>query len=151
MFLGVAATGWTVKSIDLDGEDVTDEPIDLTSRPAVSGVVIRLTDKTTQISGRVSDSRDQRTRECAVVFQSADVREPLVASRLMRVVRCDSSGAFQTSGMRPGRYVVTAVTSVDQGYQYEPEFQQQLRRASESFTIREGETITLDLKLTSGL
>jgi hypothetical protein len=43
--------------------------------------------------------------------------------------------------------VVTAVTAVDQGNQYEPEFQQQLRRASESFTIREGETLTLDLKL----
>jgi hypothetical protein len=147
IFFGLSFSRWMIKSISLDGEDVTDEPIDLTDRPAAAGIEIRLTDKMTQISGHVSDSRGQRTRECAVVFQSADVREPLVAARLMRVVRCDSSGVFQTGGMRPGRYVVTAVTSVDQGYQYEPEFQQQLRRAAESFTIREGETMTLDLKL----
>jgi uncharacterized protein (DUF2141 family) len=151
MFFGFSNAAWTITSISLDGEDVTDEPIDLTGRPSAPGMVIRLTDKTTQISGHVTDGRGQTTRECAVVFQSAEVREPIVAARLMRVVRCDSSGAFRTAGMRPGRYVVTAVTSVDRGYQYDPEFQQQLRRASESFTIREGETMTLDLKLTSGL
>jgi hypothetical protein len=151
MFLAIAGAGWTIKSISLDGEDVTDAPIDLTGRPSVAGLVIRVTDKMTQVSGHVSDARGQPTRECAVVFQPAEAREPVVASRLMRVVRCDSRGAFRTSGMRPGQYVATAVTSVDQGRQYEPEFQQELRRASQSFTIREGETMTLDLKLTSGL
>jgi len=52
-------------------------------------------------------------------------------------------------GMRPGRYVVTAIMSIEQGRQFEPEFQEQLRRASESLTIREGEMLTLDLKLSS--
>ncbi len=148
MFFDFSGAGWSITTISLDGEDVTDDPIDLTGRPSAPGMVIRLTDKTTQISGHVTDGRGQRTRECAVVFQSAKVREPIAAARLMRVVRCDSSGAFRAAGMRPGQYVVTAVTSVDRGYQYEPEFQQQLRRASESFTIREGETMTLELTLT---
>jgi hypothetical protein len=86
-----------------------------------------------------------------VIFQSAEAREPIIASRLLRTVRCDSKGSFQTRGMRPGRYVVTAITSLEQGRQFEPEFQEQLRRASESLNIREGETLALDLKLTSGL
>ena len=150
-FLFSGAAGWTVKSISLDGADVTDEPIDLAGRPLLAGLVIRLTDKTTQISGHVTDNRGQRTRECAVVFQSAEAREPVVASRLMRVVRCDSNGAFRTGGMRPGPYAATAVTSVDQGRQYDPDFQQQLRRDSQSFTIREGETMTLDVTLRNGL
>jgi len=151
MFLLFSAAGWAIKSITLDGEDVIDDPIDLAGKPLVAGVVIRVTDKLTQISGKVSDSRGQRSRECTVVFQPADAREPVVAARLMRVIRCDSAGSFQTRGMRPGRYVVTAVTLLDQGRQFEPEFQEQLRRASESLTIREGEMLTLDLKLTSGL
>ena len=147
---GVAGTGWTVKSIDLDGEDVTDEPIDLTGRPSVSGVVISSDGQDdTDLQPRQRQSRPADSRMRSSVPVSRDPRT-LVASRLMRVVHCDSSGAFQASGMRPGRYVVTAVTTVDQGYQYEPEFQQQLRRASESFTIREGEAMTLDVKL-SGL
>jgi Carboxypeptidase regulatory-like domain len=142
---------WTLKSVTLDGEDVTDEPIDLTGKPLVGPLVIRLTDKLTQISGQVSDARGQRTRECTLVFQSAEEREPVIAARLLRMARCDSSGAFQTRGVRPGRYVVTAVTSLEQGRQFEPEFQRELRRAGQSFTIREGEMLTLDLKLTSGL
>jgi protocatechuate 3,4-dioxygenase beta subunit len=151
MFLLVSAAGWVTKSISLDGEDITDEPIDVTGKQSVSGLVIRLTDKLTQISGQVSDAQNQRTRECAVVFLPAETREPVVAARLTRIVRCTASGSFQTGGMRPGRYVVTAVTSMEQGRQFEPEFQAQLRRASQSLTIREGETLKIDLKLTSGL
>jgi hypothetical protein len=108
---------------------------------------MRVTDKLTQISGQVSDSRGQRTRECTIVFQSAEAREPIVASRWLRTLRCDSSGSFQTQGMRPGSYVVTVIESLEQGRQFEPEFQQQLRRAGQSFSIREGATLTLDLKL----
>jgi hypothetical protein len=83
-----------------------------------------------------------------VVFQSAEAPEPVVAARLVRTVRFDSSGSFQRRGMRPGRYVVTAVTSIDQNRQFEPEFQEQLRRPSEPSRDREGEMLTLDLKLT---
>jgi protocatechuate 3,4-dioxygenase beta subunit len=151
VFLMVSAAGWVVKSISLDGEDVTDEPIDLTGKPSVTGVVIRLTDKLTQISGQVSDSRGQLARECWLVFQSAEEREPIVASRLLRMARCNANGSFLTGGLRPGRYLVTAVTSLEQGRQYEPEFQQELRRAGQSFAIREGEKLNLDVKLTSGL
>ena len=151
VFLIVATTGWVVKSISLDGEDITDEPLELTCKPSIAGVVIRLTDKLTQVSGKVTDARGQPSRECTVLFQPAEVREPVVAARMLRMVRCDSSGSFQTRGMRPGRYVVTAVTSIEQGRQFEPEFQEQLRRASESLNLREGEMLTLDLRLTSGL
>jgi hypothetical protein len=151
VFLLFSATGWVAKSITLDGEDVTDEPIDLTGKQTVDGVVIRLTDKLTQVSGKVSDARGQGTRECTVVFQTAEEREPIVAARLLRLIRCDSTGAFQVRGMRPGRYVVAAVTSIEQGRQNDPEFREQLRRASESLTLREGEMLTLDLRLSTGL
>ena len=151
VFLVVAAGSWMIKSINLDGEDVTDKPIDLTGRQSVTGVVIRLTDKVTQISGQVADARGQRARECTVVFQTAEQHEPIVAARLLRMARCDSSGSFQTRGMRPGQYVVTVVTSIEQGRQNDPEFREQLRRASQSLTIHEGETLALDLRLTSGL
>jgi protocatechuate 3,4-dioxygenase beta subunit len=151
IFLAATVPGWTIKSIALDGEDVTDNTIDLTGKQSVTGVVIRMTDRVAQISGKVSDDRGQPARECTVVFQTAEEREPVVAARLLRTVRCESSGSFTMRGIRPGRYVVTAVTSIEQGRQFEPEYQRDLRRAAQSLVIREGETTTLDLKLTSGL
>ena len=54
-------------------------------------------------------------------------------------------------GMRPGRYIATAVEDLEQGRQFAPEFQEQLRRSAREFSVREGETVTLDLKLTTGL
>src|SRR4029079_1491099 len=95
------------------------EPRDSRANQPLAGLAIRVTDKLTQISGQVSDSRGQRPRECTVVFQSAEAREPVVAARLLRRVRCDSMGSFQMRGMRPGRYVVTAIMSIEQGRQFE--------------------------------
>jgi hypothetical protein len=53
--------------------------------------------------------------------------------------------------MRPGRYVATAVEALEQGRQFAPEFQEQLRHAGREFTVREGESIALDLALASNL
>jgi hypothetical protein len=53
--------------------------------------------------------------------------------------------------MRPGRYLATAIDSLEQGRQFAPEFQEQLRRGGREFSVREGESVTLDLELTPGL
>ena len=53
--------------------------------------------------------------------------------------------------MRPGRYVATAIESLEQGRQFAPEFQRELRRGAQEFSVREGESVTVDLKLTPDL
>jgi hypothetical protein len=37
------------------------------------------------------------------------------------------------------------------GRQFSPEFQEQLRRGAREFSVREGESVTVDLTLTPGL
>lgn len=142
---------WVIKSVTLDGNDITDEPLELTGKQSISGLVIRLTDKLTQISGRVSDGRGQVLRDYVVVIQPAEAQEPIVASRWIRTARPDTSGRFETRGMRPGRYVATAVEALEQGRQFAPEFQEQLRRGGREFSVREGESVALDLTLTPNL
>ena len=143
--------GWVVKSVTLDGDDITDTPMDLTGRSALSDVRIVMTDKLTTLSGQVTDERGQPLTDYVVVVQGAEQKEPVVASRAIRVVRPDTNGRFQTRGMRPGRYVATAIEALEQGRQFAPEFQQQLRRSAREFTVREGETVTVDLRLTPDL
>jgi hypothetical protein len=86
-----------------------------------------------------------------VVIQPAEPKEPIVASRSIRTARPDTSGRFETRGMRPGRYVATAVEALEQGRQFAPEFQERLRHAGREVTVREGESIALDLTLTPNL
>lgn len=147
----VTPPSWGVRSITFEGEDIMDRPFDLAGRQSISGVVIRLTDKLTQVSGRVSDGRGQLLRDYVVVIQSAEDKEPVVASRLTRLARPDTSGRFELRGLRPGRYVATAIETLEQGRQFAPEFREQLRRSAREFAVRDGETVALDLTLTTGL
>ena len=82
--------------------------------------------------------------------QPADELDPNVVMRYIRTVRPDTNGRFELRALRPGRYVATAIDSLEQGRQASPEFRRQLRRGAREFTIKEGETLSLDLKLTPG-
>jgi hypothetical protein len=140
-----------LKSVTLNGEDITDQPLDLTGQRSVSGLQITLTDKVTAVSGLVTDDRSQPVAEATVIFLPAEPMEPLAASRWMRQLRPNATGQYQIRNLRPGRYVAVAVEFLEQGRQFAPEFQARLRKGAREFTVREGEPITVDLKLASGL
>jgi protocatechuate 3,4-dioxygenase beta subunit len=145
------APAWTIRSVMLDGQDITDMPLDLSGKNNVSDVQITLTDKLTSFVGRVTDTRGQNVPDYVVVVQAADQKDPVVAARIVKAARPDTNGRFEVRGLRPGRYVATAIESMEQNRQYSPEFQKELRRGAREFTIREGENLTLDLRLTPGL
>jgi protocatechuate 3,4-dioxygenase beta subunit len=152
VFFGMTAPqGWILKSVTADGDDITDVPVDMDNRALLSDVRIVLTDKLTDVAGQVTDARGLPLKDYVVIIQPAATLEPIVASRSIRVVRPDTSGRFQVRGMRPGRYVATALESLEQGRQFSPEFQKELRRDARPFAVREGETITVDLRLTPDL
>jgi protocatechuate 3,4-dioxygenase beta subunit len=141
---------WTLKAITVDGEDATDVPIDVSGRSEVSGVRIVLTDKLTTVAGTVT--ADRRTvNEYVVIVQPEEALEPVLASRLIRVLRPDTNGRFQVRGLRPGSYVATAVESLEAGRQFVPEFQRQLRERGRSFELMEGGAATVTLELAAGL
>ena len=152
-FIGVGSipSGWSVKSVIHESQDVTDVPLDLTEVRTMSDVIITLTDKVTTVAGQVTDTRGQSLTDYVVVIQSAEQREPVVAARLIRTARPDTRGRFEVRNIRPGRYVATAIEALEQGRQYSPEFQKELRRGAREFTLKEGETIAVDLRLTTGL
>ena len=143
--------GWQMTSVRLNGRDITDEPVDLAGVNVLSGVVITVTDELTTITGRVVDGRGRPVADCVVVVQPAEDLEPVAAARRVRALRPDQQGRFETRGMRPGRYVATALESLEDGRQFDPEFREQLRRRGETFELRDGGTATPTLTLASGL
>jgi hypothetical protein len=151
VYFTVGIPNWVVKSVTLSGDDITDQPVDLTGRESVSDLVITMTDKLTDVSGVVTDARGQQLTDYVVVIQAADEKDPLIASRWTRITRPNNDGRFQIRGARPGRYVAAAVESLEQGRQFAPEFQQRLRQGAREFSVREGESVTVDLRLTPDL
>lgn len=142
---------WMVKSVTLDGADITDVAMNVGDSRTVSDVRVTLTDKVPLVYGFVTGAKGQNLTDYVVVIQPADQKEPAGAARLAKAARPDTSGRFEVRGLRPGRYVATAIESMEQNRQFSPEFQKELRRGAREFTVKEGETLSLDLRLTAGL
>jgi protocatechuate 3,4-dioxygenase beta subunit len=144
---------WMLKSVIVDGRDFTEVPLDVTDRPSIDDVVITLSDKMTTVSGGVSDSRGAPVNSYVVVILPAEEKEFArdFFYYYIRAARPDTNGRFETRGLKPGRYLALAIDTLEQGRQFAPEFQRQLRsRSPREFTIREGEAVSLDLRLTPG-
>ena len=69
----------------------------------------------------------------------------------LRTARPDQDGRFGLRGIPPAEYIATAVESLEQGGEWNPEYRMRLRDAGRRFSIKEGETIQLNLELASGL
>lgn len=119
-----APTGWAIKSVTVDGEDVTDVPIDLSSPRSSDDVRVVLTDKLTDLTGTVTDSRGTPLKDYVVILLPAGLKDGLSTRRFISMLRPDQDGFFRTKGMPPGRYTATALEWVEQGRQFVPSFQE---------------------------
>jgi len=140
---------WMMKSATLDGDDVADAPLNMTTSRTVTGVRVVLTDRVTDLSGTVTDDRGESLKEYAVVIVPADERRGWAQTRYVRVPRPDQDGRFRVRGLPQGRYYAVAVESLEQGREWDPAFQQIARDSGRNFTLTEGETLTLALKMTN--
>ena len=144
--LDVPGADVVMKSVTLDGRDITNEALNLEGMEVVSGVIVTVTDRQTTVAGHVLDRDGQPVRSYVVVVLPADPTATDVPRRI-HMVRSDANGRFEIRRMRPGRYLAAAVEWIEQGRQFAPEFQERLRREAREFTVGEGETLTLELRL----
>jgi hypothetical protein len=143
---GVQGPGqWTVKSIALAGQDVTDSAIELKPGQNVDNVTVVLTDRTTELSGTVRDARNAGMAAVAVIAFSTDESNWRPQSRRIQSVRTDSSGAFHIRNLPPGDYFLVAVDDVEQGEWFDPVYLQSVRSAGTRIAISEGDRKTQDL------
>jgi protocatechuate 3,4-dioxygenase beta subunit len=151
LFRVAVGPAWMLKSVSLEGSDITDAPTDLAGPEAVSGVTIVLTDKLTDVSGQVTDGRGQPLKDYLVVVQPGEPKIGAALTRYLRTMRPEQDGRFRVRGLPPGDYFATAVESLEQGRQFVPDVQARLRDTARRFTVREGESVVLDLRLTAGV
>jgi protocatechuate 3,4-dioxygenase beta subunit len=141
--------GYMTKSVLVDGLDMADVPFDPTRRGAAASVTVVLTDKVTEIGGTVSAGLNPPGEPVAVLIVPEELPRGISAQRFVRQLQTDNQGHFSVRAMPVGRYVAIAARSIEQGRQYDPALIQQVRQAGQSFSLREGEKVTLDLKLSS--
>ncbi len=140
--------GWTLKSVNVNGADVTDTGMDFKGTEAVTGVEIVLTSKLTEVNGTVKGAGAQPVKDYTlVVFSDEPQRWSAPASRYVSGTRPDQDGRFQMKNMPPGGYYAIAVDYLPQGEWNDPEVLDRLKATATRFSLGEGETKTLDLRL----
>ena len=144
---GPPLPGWFLKSVTLNGVDITDTPFEAKPSAEIAGLEVTMTDKQTSLSGTVKNVRGETLNDFVVVILPVVAREGSAATRFTRTVRPDQQGRYEIKGLPPTDYVAVAVESLEQGGEWDPAFQEHMRPRAKTFRLTEGQSSTLDLSL----
>jgi hypothetical protein len=140
--------GWTLKSVTLNGEDITDVPITVTPGQALAGVQVLLSDRVTEVNGRLVDSRNRPVTDATVVIFPNDEARWVYQSRFIRAARPDQDGRFQLRGLPPyADYLAIAVQGLEDGQAGDPEFLATIRDRATRLSLKDGEAKVVDLRV----
>ena len=136
-----------MKRIRREDVDVTDTALDFATD--VDGLEIELTERLTTVSGSVSDDRGGLALDATVIAFADDPEKWGPHARFIQSARPDQQGRFTIRGLPPGRYLAIAVGYLEPGEEQDPDVLEAWRQGATPFTLSEGQTHTLELKLSA--
>jgi hypothetical protein len=139
---------WTLKAVLLNGADVTDSALEFRGSTQNAGLQIIVTDKVSDLNGKVTTAKGEVTRDYTVVVFPDDPMKWAFPSRYVKTARADQQGQFRIRALPPDdRYLAVAVDYLEDGEGTDPQFLEQIKDRATHFTMGDGEAKSLDLKL----
>lgn len=141
-------TGWMLKSVRVNGADVTDAGVEFKPGEALTGLEVVVTSKVTEMSGTVKAANGDPVKDYTVVIFADDPQRwtaPL--GRYVYGARPDQEGRFQVKSVPAGGYYAIATEYIAQGEWNDPEVLERLKAKATKFSLDEGEAKRLDLKI----
>ena len=146
---GPSPAGWSIRSVRVGGVDVTDKGIEFKPNEDLDGIEVELTNKVTSVNGLVTDSRGDPVKDYTAFAFSQDKDKWTPTSRYRATGRPDQDGRFKMPTLPPGDYYIVAIDKIEPGQDTDPDFLESIRSRATIFSLMEGETKTLDLKITT--
>lgn len=147
-FQVAAPEGWMVKAILHGDRELTDAATELKASEELRDVQIVLTDRVTSVSGQLTDQSGKPLHDATVLVFAATSDKWFESSRSVKAARPDQQGQWRIKGLAPGDYFGVALEYIEDGSWNDPEYLESLRGAAMRFTVGEGESQTVALKLT---
>jgi len=145
--LAPTGPGWAVRSVRLNGTDVTDAGFEIKAGEELTGLEVEITNRLTTITGVVTNARGEALKDyTTIVFAQEPARWP-IAGRYQSLGRPDQDGRYKVTGLAPGEYYIIALERVDTGDVNDPEFLERIKTKASTLTINEGETKQIDLRI----
>jgi len=139
--------GWSLKSVTLDGRDITDVPIELRSGQQIANVQVTFTDQQTEIDGTLTDDHDQPVTDDTLLAFSTDRDAWRPLSRQIMTARPDQMGKFRIRGLPAGEYYLVPVDPAEQGEWFDPAYLDAHRTGASKVTLGDGETKTQNFRI----
>ena len=148
-FQATVPEGWMVKAILHGDRDLTDAPLELKPSEEVRDVQVVLSSRVTSVSGQLTDQSGKPVHDATVLVFAASADKWFESSRSVKAARPDQQGQWRVKALAPGDYLGVALEYIEDGSWNDPEYLESLRAAATRFTVGEGESHTVPLKLTT--
>jgi Carboxypeptidase regulatory-like domain len=136
-----------LKSVVVNGRDLLDAPIEL--RQSVDDAVVTLSDRTSEVTGVVTDQQGAALPGETVILFAADKRSWFFNSRRIAVSRTNAQGRYRIRNLPPGEYYAVATggptLTLDEGEWFDPVVLEQIARAALPVRLEDDEQKNLNL------
>jgi uncharacterized protein (DUF2141 family) len=136
-----------VKSSMVGMQDTLDVPLDFTGDRDVTDAVITVTDKTSELTGTLTDAAGRPAFDYSILAVTTDQRLWMAGSRRIMVAQLGLDGTYTFRNLPPGDYMVAAIADLEPGGQYDPELLRSLAGASLRVTVTEGAKATQNIRV----
>ena len=140
-------SGWTLQSINVNGVEATETPIDLTQN--ISGVIVTFTDQISDVRGVARKISPEDEAPAVLVFPANSAAWKDFGANPIRMRRtvAAAGGSFSFGTLPPGDYLAIAVPEEFSGEWQDPAYLEVLSRTAVRFSLSPGERRTLDLSV----
>jgi len=150
LLLRSSVPGQFLKSVTVNGEDVTDTPREFKSGDRIS---ITMTSRASTLEGTVTDAKGAPATDAGVMVFSEDKTSWRMNATRVKRSTVDSAGHYRLMGLLPGRYFAIAVprermaiSSLSQ----DASFFEQLSKEAISIVVGEDEQRQVDMRVSVG-
>jgi Carboxypeptidase regulatory-like domain len=139
-----------LKSIRMEGRDVTDQAVDFKNNDRYHGVEVVISSQGGQLSGVVrKEEGGEVLRGATVVVFPADP-ERQGKSRFIQTVQTDQQGSFDAKGLVPGEYLACALLNHEAGAESDVSYLKEIEKAGKRVELIAGSTKTENLVAVAG-
>jgi hypothetical protein len=142
---------WVLRSVTIEGRDVTDLPVDIIDS-APKDVVVTYSDQWQELSGRLQSSSGAPVSDVTIVVFPEDKPYWFQGTRRIVAARPDTEGRFVVSGrgpatLPPGRYLLATVGDLARDEQFDPAFLSSLLPGTIPIVLQPGDRKVQDLTM----
>ena len=138
-----------MKSVVVNGQDITDVPTEFPAGQTVSGMQIVLTKKISTLSGQVTDAKGNPVLDATVVVFPSNEKLWTFQSRFIKAARPDQDGRYRVTALPAEDYLVVALQGLEDGQAGDPEFLASIKELATKLELGDGETKAVDVKLSA--